>query len=235
MRKLMEKAAGCLENGLFAVRQTLPDKGEGFGKADPHAHEWHALPCDSPLISYALLLTGFQDDRLKKSIELIKNYWVTKQGWFCHFFFVEGIFKKHKIGCPMAGLMALRVFSGIPQLIESDYARNAFAPLKFHKDSGKSLYYFGRSKKFWTLKYPFVWYNGLYLADVLTRFDFLRKEPLVRELVAWIEASQDENGRFWPTSMFMAYKGWDFADKKEPSPWITFLCCRILKRWYEKL
>jgi hypothetical protein len=126
----------------------------------------------------------------------------------------------------------LQVFSQIDDLKESQAAKNAFEPLKFHRDFGKSLYYFGRSKKFWTLKYPFIWYNALYLADVLTRFDFLKKEPLVQELIDWIEVSQDEQGRFKPTSMFMCYKGWDFANKKEASPWMTLLCSRILRRWY---
>lgn len=58
----------------------------------------------------------------------------------------------------------------------------------------------------------------MYLADVLTRFDFLKKEKLVKELIDWIEKSQDENGRFKPTSMFIDYKGWGFANKKESSP-----------------
>jgi hypothetical protein len=132
----------------------------------------------------------------------------------------------------MAGLMALEVFSLIPELRESEYARNAYSGLAFHRDYGRTIYYFGRSKKFWTLKYPFVWYNALYLAEVLSRFDFLRSEALVEELTSWIERSQDELGRFTPTSMFMKYRGWDFANKKAPSPWITFLCCRILKRWH---
>lgn len=74
----------------------------------------------------------------------------------------------------------------------------------------------------------------MYLADVLTRFDFLKDEPVVKELIDWIIDSQDENGRFKPTSVFMNYKGWDFADKKNSSPWITFLCCRILKQYYDK-
>ena len=72
----------------------------------------------------------------------------------------------------------------------------------------------------------------IYLADVLTRFDFLRDNSLVGELVSWIEESRDEQGRFRPTSTWMAYKEWDFANKKEASPWITLLCSRILKRWY---
>ncbi len=129
-------------------------------------------------------------------------------------------------------MQALDIFSRIPELRESSYSKNAYAPIKFHKDFGKALYYFERSKKFWTYKYPFVWYNALYLADVLTRFDSLKKEKVVEELVDWIIHSQDDNGRFKPTSVFMNYKGWDFADKKNPSPWITFLCCRILKQYF---
>jgi len=39
-----------------------------------------------------------------------------------NFFFVEGMFKKLQVGCPMAGLMVLKVFSQIPELKESEYA-----------------------------------------------------------------------------------------------------------------
>jgi len=70
------------------------------------------------------------------------------------------------------------------------------------------------------------------LAEVLTRFKFLRDDVLVKELIEWIKKSQDGDGKFKPTSMFMIYKGWNFAKKKEPSPWITYLCCKILKRYY---
>jgi hypothetical protein len=30
--------------------------------------------------------------------------------------------------------------------------------------------------------------------------------------------------------MYMSWKGWSFADKKSPSPWLTFLVLRLLKR-----
>jgi hypothetical protein len=58
-------------------------------------------------------------------------------------------------------------------------------------------------KKSWTFKYPFVWYNAFYLADVLTRFDFLKEDEVVKELMTWIINSQDKQGRFNPTSIFM--------------------------------
>ena len=68
----------------------------------------------------------------------------------------------------------------------------------------------------------------------MRRFEFLKGESMVKDLVDWIEGVQDEQGRFKATSTWMPYKDWDFASKKTASPWITLLCCRILKRWYEK-
>ena len=40
----------------------------------------------------------------------------------------------------------------------------------------------------------------------------------------------DEEGYFTASSMYMAWKGWSFANKKEPSPWLTFLVLRIQQR-----
>lgn len=234
IKKLVDKVLMKWEDGAIAIRQTLPEKGNGFTKPDPNADEWHAMPCDSPLITSVLLEAGVNDNRLDKSISLIQKRWSDPNGWFCHFFFVEGQFKKMQIGCPMAGLLALHLFSRTAMTVPKDIILNAFAPLDFHFKSGKSLYFFGRSKKFWTLKYPFVWYNALYLADVLTRFEILKTKPMIKELIDWLLSQQNDEGRFKPTSMFMTYKGWDFANKKEPSPWMTMLCCRILKNYYEE-
>ena len=231
MKEIFGKATAHKINNMFACRGNEPIKPQKE-KQDPYADEWHISPCNSPIITYSLLCLDSNDSQVKKAVEELKNRWRVEQGWFCHYFFVNSMFNKIQVGCQMAGLMALEVFSKVSELKESIYAQNAYHPLKFHYNYGKTMYYFGRSKKFWTLKYPFVWYNALYLAEVLTRFDFSKKEKLVKELIEWIEKSQDENGQFKPTSIYMAYKGWDFANKKEPSPWITFLCCRILKRWY---
>jgi len=52
LAKLIEKAARYKENNLFAVRVCIPEETTGYPKPDPHATEWHALPCDSPLITY---------------------------------------------------------------------------------------------------------------------------------------------------------------------------------------
>lgn len=235
LEPIIQKAVSHQSENMFAVRGEPPATQRGgreFVIPDPSADVWHVSPCNSPVITNALLRLKYTFGDLTKAVEALQEKWNTQQGWFCHFFFVESQFKKLQAGCPMAGIMALDVFSQVPELKESQYAKNAFEPILFHRDYGKTLYYFGRSKKFFTMKYPFVWYNALYLADVLTRFEFLKGHDLVRDLIRWIEDSQDETGRFKANSVFLPYKDWDFGNKKEPSPWITYLCCRILKQWY---
>lgn len=234
---IIEKAVSHNTEGMFAVRGRTPDmqqQRKENAASDPYADIWHISPCNSPIITYSLVKLGYMGEEVTRAVHSLCEKWDTPQGWFCHFFFVEGQHKKLQAGCPMAGIMALDVFSLIPELKESIYARSAFEPILFHRDYGKTLYYFGRSKKFWTMKYPFVWYNALYLADVLTRFDFLKGNDLVKDLVEWIESCQDAQGRFKATSVFLPYKEWDFGNKKEASPWITYLCCSILKRWYDR-
>jgi hypothetical protein len=49
-------------------------------------------------------------------------------------------------------------------------------------------------------------------------------------MVETITAQADEEGRYTATSMYRAWKSWSFADKKHPSPWLTFLVLRVVKR-----
>lgn len=230
IQEIISRVEDRREGPLFSVRQTLPDRENR--KPDPQADEWYALPCDSPEITSTLLQLGHKSPAVQASSNEIIRLWNQDEDWFCHFFFVESQHKKHSVGCPMAGLMALDLFSRIPEKPDSSIIRKAFEPLVYHRDLGKSLYYFGRSKKFRTFKFPFVWYNALYLADVLTRFREFHETPLVEELVRWVLEGQDEDGRWKASSVFQMYKGFDFAQKREASGWITFLCCRILKQRY---
>jgi hypothetical protein len=235
LSETIDKASSHIIDNMYGVRGQTPQrpkKGEKYQKPDLSADVWHISPCNSPVITSALIELGVDNEQLNESVKELKTRWVSEKGWFCHFFFVESQFKKLQIGCPIAGLQVLDVFSKCSDLKESEHAKFAFEPIKFHKEYGKTLYYFGRSKKFWTFKYPFVWYNALYLADVLTRFEFTKEEPVVTELIEWILKSQDNEGQFKPTSMYMNYKSWDFSNKKEVSPWITFICCRILKQYF---
>jgi hypothetical protein len=62
------------------------------------------------------------------------------------------------------------------------------------------------------------------------RFPFVRADPRFREMVKTITAQADREGHHNAGSMYRAWKGWSFADKKTPSPWLTFLVLRTQRR-----
>jgi hypothetical protein len=49
-------------------------------------------------------------------------------------------------------------------------------------------------------------------------------------MVRVITDQADGKGRYMASSMYRAWKGWSFADRKNPSPWLTFLVLRLQKR-----
>jgi len=49
-------------------------------------------------------------------------------------------------------------------------------------------------------------------------------------MVDIIKAKQDENGLFTPESIYQKGKSWDFGQKKAVSPYLSFLCIRLLER-----
>jgi hypothetical protein len=92
------------------------------------------------------------------------------------------------------------------------------------------LYLFGAGTFFRRLKYPFVWYDILHVTDVLSRFPFVHGDPRFQSMVETITEQADDDGRYTAASMYRAWKGWSFADKKNPSPWLTFLVLRVQRR-----
>ena len=90
------------------------------------------------------------------------------------------------------------------------------------------MFYMGTD--FRKLKAPMVWYDLLHVSDVLTRFSFFLKDARLREMVELVEAKADTEGRYTPESVWTAWKDWDFGQKKIPSPWLTLLAWRVLKR-----
>jgi hypothetical protein len=66
--------------------------------------------------------------------------------------------------------------------------------------------------------------------DVLSRFDFLQGDPRLDEVVDLLLDKQDDQGRWRAESVYKYWKDFDFGQKKGPSPWITCLALRVIKR-----
>jgi hypothetical protein len=90
------------------------------------------------------------------------------------------------------------------------------------------MFYMGTD--FRKAKAPLIWYDIVHVLDVLSQFDWLREDGRLNEMVGVLKSKADANGKYTPESEWTAWRGWDFAQKKQPSAWLTFLALRILKR-----
>ena len=213
--------------------ETLIHLSKRFTGLEGDIQTWMA--CDAPVLLYTLLAAGLDGDpRVQRAWQQLESI-VDDNGYRCRSAPALGRFRgpgRREDPCPIANVYALRASSATPSGLQSQAARRATEMLLWHWEhqDGRKLYLFGIGRDFCRLKYPFVWYDILHVVDVLSRFPYARSDPRFQQMLDTILEQGDEHGRFTARSMYRAWKGWDFADKKAPSPWITFLVCRILER-----
>ena len=213
--------------------QTLVNIHERYGGTGEGMWTW--MLCDTPTLLYALLSFGLDDDECVRRAANHLASTIDENGWRCVVAPELGKFRgpgRKADPCPISNVCALKALSLAPDLADSPATRTGVEMLLGHwKDQKERKHYlFGIGTDFRKLKYPFVWYDILHVADVLGRFSFVHTDPRFREMVATITAQADEDGRYTAASMYRAWKGWSFADKKQPSPWLTFLALRIQRR-----
>ncbi|NIQ78847.1 MAG: hypothetical protein GTN93_12315, partial [Anaerolineae bacterium] len=188
---------------------------------------------------YALLAMGLGDDpRVQRAVEHLVGL-VDENGWRCVAAPELGKFRgpgRKADPCPIVNVYALKALAQVPELLDSPATRAGAEMLLWHWEhqTERKIYMFGIGTDFRKLKYPFVWYDILHVVDVLSRFPFVHADPRFQEMVETITAQADgacpeqsrRDGRYTAGSMYRAWKGWSFADKKSPSPWLTFLVLR---------
>jgi hypothetical protein len=215
--------------GMFEAPVLIPKAFGGSGE-----EKWTWMLCDSPTLLYSLLAFGAADQvDLSTAVRYLTSL-VAENGWRCTVSPDLGKFKgpgRRADPCPIANVYALKALS-MSDESDQDAARIGTEMLLHHWGIRKEKKYFlfGMGTDFSKLKYPFVWYDVLHVADVLSRFPWVHADPRFVDMVKVITKQVDEDGYYAANSMYMAWKGWSFADKKNPSPWITFLVLRIQKR-----
>ena len=225
--------------GAFQTLMNIPERYGGTGQ-----DTWTWMVCDAPTLLYALLAMGLGDNpRVQQAVDHLVGL-VDDNGWRCVVASELGKFRgpgRKADPCPIANVYALKALAqassrgsarGVPELRDSQAARTGAEMLLGHweRQSERKIYMFGIGTDFRKLKYPFVWYDILHVVDVLSRFPFIHADPRFREMVETITVQADKEGRYTAGSMYRAWKGWSFADKKHPSPWLTFLVLRVIKR-----
>jgi hypothetical protein len=208
--------------GAFQIPMTIPTHFGGSGTPEPL---WMA--CDTPLILYSLLKMGATAHKgIIHTTSLINDNGVLCTGALPTF---RGPGRKGD-PCPYATLLVTRALVQIPGIKLTPLTDMLLWHWEHQKE--RKIYLFGIGTTFKKLKYPFIWYDILHVADVLSQINYLKNDERLKEIIDIIISKQDAAGRFTPESVWMAFKQWEFGQKKTPSPWLTFLVARILKRIY---
>ena len=219
--------------GAFLTPLLVAKAFGGTGEA-----QWTWVACDAPTLLYILLAAGLGEDRrVQRAAEHLEGL-VSGNGWRCSASPDLGGFRgpgRKDDPCPIANVYALKALSLLSDRLDSPATRAGVEMLLGHweRQRERKMYLFGIGTDFRKLKYPFVWYDILHVAEALTRYPWALRDPRLGEIADEIAALADGQGRFTAGSMYRAWEGWSFADKKRPSPWLTLLAGRVLKRMQE--
>ena len=215
--------------GAFQVLVNIPTHFGGTGK-DQLA--W--MLCDAPSIVYALAKLGVNERRVKIAAKHLTSL-LRDNGWPCAATSDVGKFRgpgRKTDPCPYATLITLKAVSQLREWHDDEVCHagaEALLQLWAHRTEQRP-YLFGMCTDFAKLKAPLIWYDILHVTDVLTQFEWLRKDKRLREMVAIVESKADDAKHFTPESIWQAWREWDFGQKREPSAWLTLIAQRMLMR-----
>ncbi len=217
--------------GAFQTLAHIPKAFGGTGE-----DQWLWMLCDTPALLYVLLSLRLEEHnpRVEKAVVHLIGL-VEDNGWHCTNAPELGNWKgpgRRTDPCPIANLLALKALSLVPEAAQSEAVQKGIEMLLNHWENQETrkYYLFGIGTQFRRLKYPFIWYDLLHVVEVLSRYPTARQDPRFAEMLAELTAQADPEGHYTAGSMYIAWKKWSFANKKEPSPWLTFLVQRIRKR-----
>ncbi|MEW6405224.1 MAG: hypothetical protein AB1649_25815 [Chloroflexota bacterium] len=226
-RRVMEHQS---KQGPFQLPTNVPVHFGGSGK-----DEWAWALCDAPVIVYALIKMGLADNpRVQTAVKYLDEL-VRENGWPCVVSPELGKFRgpgRKDDPCPYATLVMLKVLAQMPELHEGTSAKIGVETLLslWAKSKQEHPYMFFMGTDFRKLKAPLFWYDILHVLEVLSQFEWAREDKRYKEMVKTVTSKSDADGRFVPESIWTAWKGWDFTQKKLPSQGLTYFVERILKR-----
>ena len=215
--------------GVFQVRVNIPTHFGGTGK-DQFA--W--MLCDAPSIVYALVKLGVKDRRVKAAAKHLASL-IRDNGWPCAASAEVGKFRgpgRKSDPCPYATLIMLKALAQTREWHDGEVCHvgaEALLQLWTHRTEQRP-YLFAMGSDFTRLKAPLIWYDILHVTDVLTQFEWLRKDKRLGEMIAIVKAKAASDGRFTPESIWQAWREWDFGQKREPAAWLTVTAQGMLQR-----
>ena len=226
-KKIMENKDN---NGVYRSLTNIP---KHFGGSGENTFGW--CLCDAPLLLLALLKADIDyEQHIKKGVDYLAGFH-KDSGFPCIVSQEFGKFRgpgRKDDCCPYASLIMLKLLSAIPEYRKSEIAIDTAKGLLslWENSLERHPYMFYMGTDFRKLRAPAMWYDIVSVADVLSRFESIKQDSRFKEMVALIESKQDSNGLFTPEAVYQKFKTWEFGQKKNPSPYLTYLCHQILTR-----
>jgi hypothetical protein len=215
------------KDGTFLIKISIPTI---FGGTGEPTKEW--IICDFPVVVYALLRMGVDDERLmratRKLMELSGDQYYSCCGSIPKF---KGPGPRGGM-CPYANLLVARALAASPEFRDTPAAKHAARAVLDHWSNRRTLkpFLFGMGTDFMKLKFPLVWYNLLHVLSGLAGVAGITSDPRFREMLNCLRHKLDENGRVKPESIYMSYKTEEWSDKKKPSRLLTILAHQLLQQ-----
>lgn len=217
-------------DGPFEVLTNIPVHFGGSGK-----NEWSWMLCDAPLLLYCLARLELKEDvNVKNALQKLLAIG-RSNGWPCAASPELGKFHgpgRRDDPCPYANLLMLKLLALFPETHSLPAVQDGMECLLHLWEHSREEwpYLFHTGTDFRKLKLPLVWYDILHVATVLSYYPSVRNDIRLREMVDIITQKADKNGQYTTESVWMKWKGWEFARKKEPSRWLTLMVLSLQKR-----
>lgn len=217
----------------YGIYQSLTNIPKHFGGTGEDGFGW--CLCDSPLLLAALVKTGIPyDEHIRQGVEYLANL-PQMPGYPCVVSKEFGKFRgpgRKDDCCPNATLSMLRLFAELPTYHEAEIVKNNVDAILMLWENSRERhpYMFYMGTDFRKLKAPAIWYDIVGVTDCLSKFEYAKKDSRFKEMIDIIKEKQTEDGLFIPEAVYQKCKEWDFGQKKVPSPYLTYLCTRILER-----
>lgn len=215
--------------GVWQSSVLIPEHYGGNGKL---TGGW-AL-CDAPLMAAALLKAGTPYESIRPGVDHLLSL-AGQTGFPCAVSPELGSFRgpgKKDDLCPYATLAMLQLLAELPELREGKLAKSCVDALLCLWDNSRERhpYMFYMGTDFRKLKAPPMWYDLVSVLACLSQFECARSDTRFSDMLALLTAKQGQDGWFIPESIYLKCKEWDFGQKKEPSPYLTFCCLNIARR-----
>lgn len=215
--------------GLFQSMTNIPKHYGGKGE---DTFGW--CLCDAPLMLLALIKAKVDYQNIQEGVAYLAAL-LNEQGFPCTVSEEHGTFRgpgRKDDCCPYATLIMLNLLAEVDEYRNSDTAKKGIDAILTLWESSldRHPYMFYMGTDFRKLKAPAIWYDIVSVTDCLSKYEYAKADSRFREMINIIKDKMNSEGLFVPESIYQKCKGWDFGQKKTVSPYLTFLCIRLLRR-----